>query len=126
MIDVVCGVICVNQRYLITQRGDIKHFGKWEFPGGKVKEGEDIFTSVKREIFEELNLDILPVREITRYSFENLNLIFILCECLNDNTIQLTEHINFEWSDITDFDSYDFLDGDKKFIQSQYLKKITL
>lgn len=126
MIDVVCGVICVNQKYLITQRGDGKNFGKWEFPGGKVKEGEHIFNSIKREISEELNLDITPLKEITRYPFEKLNLIFILCKCQNDNNIQLTEHINFEWLYITDFDSYDFLDGDKKFIESQILKSLIL
>lgn len=39
MIDVVCGVICVNQKCLITQRGDVKNFGKWEFPSGETNEG---------------------------------------------------------------------------------------
>ena len=121
MIDVVCGVICVNDKYLITQRGDVKNYGKWEFPGGKVNEGEHIFTSIKREIFEELNLEITPLNEITRYPFEKYNLIFVLCKCDNNNTIQLNEHINFKWINRVDFELYDFLDGDKKFIKSQIL-----
>ncbi len=122
MIDVVCGVICVNQKYLITQRGDVKNFGKWEFPGGKVYEGEHIFTCIKREIFEELNLEITPLNEITRYYFEKFNLIFILCNCKNNKTIQLNEHINFKWINSADFELYDFLDGDKEFIKNNFLK----
>lgn len=121
MIDVVCGVICVNQKYLITQRGDDSNYGKWEFPGGKVKKGEDIFTSIKREISEELNLDISPIKEITRYCFEKYNLIFILCNCKNNKTIQLNEHINFKYINRVDFELYDFLEGDKKFINSNIL-----
>jgi 8-oxo-dGTP diphosphatase len=126
MIDVVCGVICVNDKYLITQRGDDKNYGKWEFPGGKVKEGEHIFNSIRREISEELNLEIIPLKEITRYPFEKFNLIFILCECHDYNNLQLKEHISFEWLNITDLESIDFLDGDKPFVQSNILKSSTL
>lgn len=121
MIDVVCGVICVNQKYLITQRGDNRNYGKWEFPGGKVKKGEDIFTSIKREIFEELNLEITPLKEITRYPFEKFNLIFVSCNCENNKTIKLNEHINFKWINSANFELYDFLDGDKKFLKNQFL-----
>ena len=35
-INVVCGVIVKDNKYLITQRGDSKNLNKWEFPGGKV------------------------------------------------------------------------------------------
>jgi 8-oxo-dGTP diphosphatase len=122
MIDVVCGVICVNQKYLITQRGDDRNYGKWELPGGKVKEGEHIFNSIKREIFEELNLEITPLNEITRYYFEKFNLIFILCNCENNKTIQLNEHINLKWINSADFELYDFLDGDKEFIKNNFLQ----
>lgn len=125
MIDVVCGVICVNQKYLITQRGDERNYGKWEFPGGKVKKGEDIFTSIKREISEELNLVVSPLKEITRYPFEKFNLIFILCECQNYNDLQLKEHISFKWLNHTYFETFDFLDGDKQFIQSNFLQSLT-
>ena len=126
MIDVVCGVICVNDKYLITERGDDKNYGKWEFPGGKVKEGEHIFNSIRREISEELNLEIIPLKEITRYPFEKFNLIFILCECHDYNNLQLKEHISFEWLNITDLESIDFLDGDKPLVLSNSLKSSTL
>ena len=68
MIDVVCGVIIHEDRILITQRGDEKNYGKWEFPGGKVITGEHPFDSIKRELIEELKLEVEPMKEITRYN----------------------------------------------------------
>ena len=122
MIDVVCGVIENGDKYLITQRGDKTNYGKWEFPGGKVKENEYPFNSIKREIKEELNLEISPLREIIRYQFKVFNLIFIQCEILETNPeINLNEHLNYKWIEIKDFKLYDFIEGDTEFIK--YLEK---
>ena len=122
MVDVVCGVIKNGDKYLITQRGDEKNYGKWEFPGGKVKENEHLFDSIKREIKEELNIDISPLSEIRRYQFNGFNLIFIKCEILEQNQkIELNEHLDFKWTELIDFKFYDFIEGDIKFIK--YLEK---
>lgn len=122
MIDVVCGVIKNGDKYLITQRGDEKNYGKWEFPGGKVKENEHPFDSIKREIKEELNIDISPLSEIRRYLFKGFNLIFIQCEILERNPeIDLNEHLDYNWIETNQFMSYEFIEGDVKFIK--YLKK---
>jgi len=60
-IDVVCGVIKDEKdRYLLTQRGDKDFFGIWEFPGSKVKKNEKYVTSIKRELPEELSINIEP------------------------------------------------------------------
>lgn len=118
MIDVVCGVIKNGDKYLITQRGDKKNYGKWEFPGGKVKENEHPFNSIKREIKEELNLEISPLREIIRYQFKGFNLIFIQCEILERTPeINLNVHIDYKWIEINDFKLYEFIEGDYKFIK---------
>ena len=118
MIDVVCGVIKNRDKYLITQRGDKKNYGKWEFPGGKVKENENPFDSIKREIKEELNIEVSPLNEIIRYQFKGFNLIFIQCEILELNQkIDLNEHLDFKWTELIDFKSYDFIEGDVKFIK---------
>ena len=77
MIDVVCGVIKNGDKYLITQRGDEKNYGKWEFPGGKLKENELPFDSIKRELLEELELKVNPINEIRRYTYKQFNLIFM-------------------------------------------------
>jgi 8-oxo-dGTP diphosphatase len=123
MIDVVCGVVNHNHKILITQRGDDKNYGKWEFPGGKVKKKEKPFDSIKRELFEELGLTVKPIKEIIRYSYKKFNLIFILCKPLNPNEIQLTEHLDYFWIDKTEFSKFQFLEGDISFIQNYLLNK---
>mgnify|MGYP001409025024 CR=1 FL=1 len=122
MVDVVCGVIKNEDKYLIAQRGDEKNYGKWEFPGGKVKENEHPFDSIKREIREELNIEILPDREIIKYKFKGFNLIFIMCKIIqNEKLIKLDGHIDYKWIEINGFKSYEFIEGDVKFIN--YLEK---
>ena len=120
MIDVVCGFIKNNDKILITQRGDENYYGKWEFPGGKVKKGENIFSSIQREIMEELNLFVEPIKKINNYTFKKFNLIFIECSCTNPNTIKLNEHIKYLWLDINELKSMDFLEGDKRFISELF------
>jgi len=117
MIDVVCGVIIHEDRILITQRGDEKNYGKWEFPGGKVITGEHPFDSIKRELIEELKLEVEPMKEITRYNHQQFNLMFIECFVSNQDDVQLKEHLDFRWIYENEFKNFDFLEGDMRFIE---------
>ena len=59
-IEVVAAVI-FNSRgeFLLAQRPHGKVYaGYWEFPGGKVEPVEDILTALKRELHEELGIDV--------------------------------------------------------------------
>ena len=115
-IKVVCGVVRNEGKYLITQRGDAKNYKKWEFPGGKVESNEDDFSSIKRELLEELNLSITPIKEVVSYGFKSFQLVFIECICLNSESIELMEHLNYAWVHVNELAKFDFLEGDKKFI----------
>lgn len=59
---VVAAVLAREGRYLVCRRPDHKrHGGRWEFPGGKVDEGEARADAVRRELSEELGLDATEI-----------------------------------------------------------------
>jgi 8-oxo-dGTP diphosphatase len=61
---VVAAVIERDDRFLITRRQDGVHLaGFWEFPGGKVADGESHTAALRREIHEELAVEIV-VRDL--------------------------------------------------------------
>lgn len=63
-IPVIAAVVERNGRYLVARRPPEKRHGNlWEFPGGKVREGEDILAAARRELAEELGLEVEGVGE---------------------------------------------------------------
>ena len=59
-VDVAVGVLIDGDgRFLLTSRPDGKVWaGYWEFPGGKLEAGEDVETALRRELHEELGIEI--------------------------------------------------------------------
>ena len=82
---VVCLVLIDKHgAFLATQRPAGKHLGlSWEFPGGKVEEGESPECALRREIKEELDLDILvfDTMFITEYEYpgKKVHIRFMRC-----------------------------------------------
>lgn len=67
-----------NKQVLIAKRPNHVHQGGlWEFPGGKVEVGEDVFSALSRELFEELDIHINALGKGTREALENKKLIQI-------------------------------------------------
>lgn len=64
-VPVVAAVIRRDSRYLLCRRPRAKrHGGLWEFPGGKVREGESRLEAVRRELAEELSLGVVELGEL--------------------------------------------------------------
>jgi len=60
---VVAGLIEKDGRILLVKRPKEKiDGGKWEFPGGKVELGESLFSALKRELKEELGIEVLSAK----------------------------------------------------------------
>ena len=126
-IEVVAAVIVKNENILATQRGYGEFKGKWEFPGGKIKEGESKEEALKREIKEELNADITVDKFLTtvEYDYPNFHLIMHAFICtLNDNiefvyhNKEELEHDNMIWLDKEDLDYLDWLPADISIVNS--------
>ena len=93
--------------------------GRWEFPGGKLEEGEDFATAIKREIREEFDVDVTVGRQIAEADFEhngkNCKVYAFLVTFAGDGIAKpfvLTEHTEYKWIDIKDIPSLDFVDSD--------------
>jgi 8-oxo-dGTP diphosphatase len=62
MIRVICGIIYKDHKILLTRRKKTKSLGGfWEFPGGKVEEGESDKDALERELKEELNIEVYNI-----------------------------------------------------------------
>ena len=72
-----------------TQRGYGDFKGGWEFPGGKIEEGETKEKAIEREIKEELDMDIKCESLFDEHAYEypnkTINLIVLNCLMLGDS-----------------------------------------
>lgn len=64
-VRVAVGLVIQNQCVLIAKRHDHQHQGGlWEFPGGKIEAGETALAALKRELKEEVDLDVLVAEPV--------------------------------------------------------------
>lgn len=80
---VTAAVIISEDLLLMAQRSSGADAGKWEFPGGKVEPGEDPRACLKRELKEELGIDIEvgQVLEVISVSQNDRHLVLIYFRC---------------------------------------------
>ena len=121
MIDVVAAVIKKNNLYFIAQRNRNKYFAYyWEFPGGKVDNQETFKNALKREIKEELAINIRVFNHIASEKHKdekiNVNVHYFLCESLDENII-LSEHEDMKWVQKNDLTKFKMAPGDSKIIK---------
>ena len=101
MIKVVCGIIYKNDKIFICRRKPNKSLGGfWEFPGGKIEDGESNIDSLKRELMEELQMevDVIEYLDSSKYDYESFSIELIAYKCnLGNWNLQLTDHDLYEW-----------------------------
>ncbi|SDL01312.1 (deoxy)nucleoside triphosphate pyrophosphohydrolase [Natronincola ferrireducens] len=121
MIEVSAAIIKKEGKILIAQRNRNKSQSfKWEFPGGKVEAKETAEESLKREIKEELNIDI-DVKEmfdetVFEYSNGSIKLMAFNAEWISGD-LKVLEHEKIEWVTIEELKYYDFAPADIPFIK---------
>ncbi|NVK50413.1 MAG: (deoxy)nucleoside triphosphate pyrophosphohydrolase [Cyclobacteriaceae bacterium] len=102
MISVTCALIFNDQKVLAVRRSQSMPLaGFWEFPGGKIEEGETAESCIIREIQEELGIiielsDLLPSSEYT-YSPEKVIRLIPFSAKIVSGEIQLHEHDQLCW-----------------------------
>jgi 8-oxo-dGTP diphosphatase len=125
MINVTCAIIKINNKILVTQRSEqMKLPLKWEFPGGKLEEGENVIECIKREIKEEINIEIEVVRQLSNSNYNygtfTINLIPFLSKYVSGEII-LTEHKDYKLLDESELLHLDWAEADVPIVE-EFLK----
>ena len=120
-IEVVGAAIVDGAKVLLVRRGPgEKGAGLWEFPGGKIEPGESPEEALKREVREELSLEVHIVRDLGRifhsYPELDLHLRVFLCH-LEGGTLHLTDHDAFQWLPAEEIELETLLPADKPFVE---------
>lgn len=131
-IPVVAGVIERDGKLLIAQRKHgARHALKWEFPGGKVEQGESPRQALARELREELGIQATIGAELTRYEYAyprgaTILLIFLRVRGFTGD-VQNGIFEQIRWEERGRLPEYDFLDGDidfvKRLAQGEFLQE---
>ena len=119
---VSAGIIVDNGRVLLGQRrkGD-RHPFKWEFPGGKVEQGESPRQALIRELREELLIEAKIGAELARYEHDYPSgsrvhlLFFAVKEYSGQPVARVFEQIS--WVELAALPGIDFLEGDLDFVK---------
>ena len=115
-IYVVGAVLTDGSQVLAAQRGsDMSLPGMWEFPGGKIEEGEMPKEALFRELQEELNCAATISDEITTTEYEydfGIVILTTFFATLEDRKIELTEHAEARWVDVGELDQLDWAPAD--------------
>ncbi|MEE0772585.1 MAG: (deoxy)nucleoside triphosphate pyrophosphohydrolase [Anaerovoracaceae bacterium] len=119
-IEVVAAVITDDNRIFATQRGYGEFKGGWEFPGGKIEQGEAPEDALKREIKEELdaNINVGGLLDIVEYDYPDFHLRMHCFICsLTDGKFVLKEHEDAKWLRKDELHSVEWLPADLGLIE---------
>jgi 8-oxo-dGTP diphosphatase len=121
-VRVVAGLMMNHKgQVLITQRQPKAFMPlKWEFPGGKVEPGEDDQQALKRELKEELGVDVKVGNHFMglEHEYDEFVIDFHVYHCsLTQGSIQAVGVYNFRWVQPYELDSFEFPPADEPTIQ---------
>ena len=127
-IKVVAAIIIDNGKVFATQRGYGEFKDGWEFPGGKIEEGETAREAIVREIREELDTEI-QVEELldtVEYDYPKFYLSMDCFICtVKSGDLVLKEHEAAKWLTKETLGSVEWLPADEGLIEKirEYIQK---
>ena len=121
-INVVCAIVKDGDKFLCMQRlrSHKKYESElWEFPGGKVKEGENDYEALIREIKEEMDWDIFVGKKHGAIDHEypdyTITLTAYLCRG-GETEYKLFSHLDAKWLTRDKLNTLRWTDADRKLI----------
>ena len=126
MVEVAAGVVRDERgRVLICRRtGELA--GLWEFPGGKREAGESFEECLTRELMEELNLPVTPVRVLHEMEYHGagkaLRFAFVLATASSRAELALRVHAAAVWAEPAELAGYAFCPADAEYLRRYRLE----
>ena len=130
MKQVVAALIFKDGKVLVCQRTRHQTMPlKWEFPGGKIEEGEQPRDALRRELDEELGIEASVGDEVARirHQYKNGSSVELRFFVVRDYKGELENKIfkDMRWADRTELPSFDFLEADLELVKDLASGKIT-
>ena len=121
MKQVVAALIVREDKILICQRTEDQAMPlKWEFPGGKVEQGEDLRDALRRELDEELGIDAVIGRKVAaiQHTYAGGASVELYFYRVDQFTREVQNRIfhDVRWIDRKDLPTYDFLEADIRLV----------
>lgn len=120
-IKVAAAIIIHDNQIFATQRGYGEFKDGWEFPGGKIEEGETPQEALAREIKEELDteIEVKDFLETVEYDYPEFHISMDCFFCtIKSGELVLKEHEAAKWLTAETLDSVDWLPADQALVQS--------
>jgi len=122
-LNVVAGLISRDRRFLVTRRPPDTHLGGyWEFPGGKREAGESDRDALRRELREELRLDVTVEDQVfaVKYGYEDRTVHLRFYQCVpaagDDLDPEATEATDLDWVTPREMEQMTFPPADDELI----------
>lgn len=119
---VTAALIIKDDKILIAKRNARdKLANKWEFPGGKVEDGETPEQCLIREIKEEFQIDIAVESYFgsSKYTYEHgtIELLGYWAKYSGENRLKSMVHDDYKWVSFNELGNYDFAPADIPFVE---------
>ncbi len=119
---VAAAVVRDEDRYLLTRRLPRGHLaGYWEFPGGKLEEGESPEEALVRECREECGIDVVPIDVLDvafhRYPGKDVLLLFYACALGERRAVAHLEVADHAWVRAGQLDDFTLPPPDRRLVE---------
>jgi len=125
IIRVAAALIFDDQgNFLIAERSRGKLAGKWEFPGGKIEEGETEEEAAVREVSEELGISVLSEKVVGVflhvYQDREIELTLVRCSFIDPRQQIISDgsHLQHRWVQACDCSDFDFAPIDHEIVET--------
>ncbi len=121
-ITVTAGIIEYENKILIAERRKDKSLGGlWEFPGGKIEQGETCPETLKREIKEEFDIEIEVGEYVMEHIFEYptffLKMYVYKATWNGQGTIRICDHEQYRFVTLDEMANFEFAGADVPVIE---------